>query len=191
MRILCLLAILALANGASISFFRSPILAPPLPAMDHGMRSYSGPFYCDPETEQCEMDHTVDCPAPTFSCDMNNGSTVTCTLFPFDGDPCSEEICDPELGCVTEVDPECCSDAYPCTAPGDLCICNGCTPACDAFHINCDDSDPCTVDSCTAGECVYTPVDCDDTNPATVDYCAGGQCYHVYVSRFATYIDHN
>jgi len=46
--------------------------------------------------------------------------------------------------------------------------------------IQCDDGDPCTVDSCRGlGVCVFEPVRCDDGNACTVDRCdATGACQH-------------
>jgi hypothetical protein len=44
---------------------------------------------------------------------------------------------------------------------------------------NCDDSNPCTDDSCQNGVCVYVPntMGCDDGNACTHgDHCAGGGC---------------
>ncbi len=48
--------------------------------------------------------------------------------------------------------------------------------------VNCDDGNPCTLDSCdpASGQCVHTAVSCDDGNPCTLDSCdpASGQCVH-------------
>ena len=43
---------------------------------------------------------------------------------------------------------------------------------------DCDDGDPCTVDSCVDGLCVHTPMDCDDNNECTRDFCVDGMCMH-------------
>ena len=42
----------------------------------------------------------------------------------------------------------------------------------------CDDSDSCTTDACTAGACVNTALDCGDGDPCTIDSCAAGACTH-------------
>ena len=49
---------------------------------------------------------------------------------------------------------------------------------CDPLNpLDCDDGDPCTTDSCEAGECVFEPLVCPgDGDPCTVDECAGGVC---------------
>ena len=42
---------------------------------------------------------------------------------------------------------------------------------------DCDDGNPCTIDTCVGGVCVNTPIDCDDGNPCTQDSCDGnGNC---------------
>jgi PKD repeat protein len=51
----------------------------------------------------------------------------------------------------------------------------------DQLVEDCDDGDPCTVDTCENGECVHTQIDCDDGNPCTIDFCENGECMHVDV----------
>jgi len=50
---------------------------------------------------------------------------------------------------------------------------------------DCDDQDPCTLDSCVEGQCVHENTcacrnddDCDDADACTYDTCEGGQCAH-------------
>ena len=53
---------------------------------------------------------------------------------------------------------------------------------------DCNDSDPCTTDTCQAGACVHTPIpncgpcagaaDCNDGNACTTDACVAGACTH-------------
>ncbi|EGC34107.1 hypothetical protein DICPUDRAFT_153725 [Dictyostelium purpureum] len=52
---------------------------------------------------------------------------------------------------------------------------------CDISPLNCDDTNACTTDSCTAaGTCSNIPINCDDNNPCTFDYCHGALgCIHV------------
>ncbi len=66
-----------------------------------------------------------------------------------------------------------CDDNDPCTI--DSCDANG---NCVNTPIVCDDGDPCTIDTCDGtGTCVFTPVDCDDSDPCTIDSCdANGNC---------------
>jgi hypothetical protein len=120
-----------------------------------------------------------------------------------DGDPCTNDGCDPGAGC-THADVACpsacgpgddglrCSDGTACTV-GDTCaggVCSG-TP------LACDDGDPCTVDACdstlgcvydevadppgclTSSQCVmaadHTPC-VGDGDPCTQDGCLEGAC---------------
>ncbi|HET8521954.1 MAG TPA: hypothetical protein VFL82_01900, partial [Thermomicrobiales bacterium] len=52
---------------------------------------------------------------------------------------------------------------------------------CGGCLISCDDGDPCTIDTCVAGQCVNTPIVCDDSNPCTDDACVGGECVYTPV----------
>jgi hypothetical protein len=153
---------------------------------------------CDPATGTC-------LPGVALVCD--------------DANPCTDDSCDPTLGCVYTDNTNPCDDANACTA-NDVCgggtcagtltpaaqacnagngtVCDGleqCNPAtgaCDpGTPLNCDDTNPCTDDSCdpttgcanlpntdpcsdgtvcttgdvcTAGACVGTPLVCDDGN---------------------------
>lgn len=44
----------------------------------------------------------------------------------------------------------------------------------------CDDSNPCTTDSCEIGQCLHAPVYCEDSNGCTDDICevTTGKCLH-------------
>ena len=49
--------------------------------------------------------------------------------------------------------------------------------------MDCDDSDACTVDSCSGGACFNDPIDCDDGDPCSVDSCdSGSGCQNVFPS---------
>ncbi len=113
-----------------------------------------------------------------------------------DGNPCTVDGCDPVLGCLNKpLDDVPCSDGNACTT-GDVCQEGTCLAG---GALNCDDSNPCTDDSCQAasgcqhvthslpcddgnlcslgdvcseGECIAgSPLDCDDQNPCTLDNC--------------------
>jgi len=121
-----------------------------------------------------------------------------------DGNPCTEDLCIPDEGCVHRAaDGSPCNDGNPCTDV-DFCLggtCQGRATACDdgnpctldfctgtsgCIHrvqsgISCEDGDACTVgDSCLQGLCVPgRPADCDDENPCTADSCDGSLgCLH-------------
>ncbi len=58
---------------------------------------------------------------------------------------------------------------------------NGCSDTLTgAFNaLNCDDNDPCTIDSCAGLTCFNTQIDCDDGDPCTIDFCDNGVCVHL------------
>jgi hypothetical protein len=68
--------------------------------------------------------------------------------------------------------PSQCNDGNPCTA--DTCQAGNCvnTP------LNCNDGNGCTVDSCSNGACLHTPLNCGDGNACTTDTCVSGNCVH-------------
>jgi len=65
----------------------------------------------------------------------------------------------------------------------------GCTSAAD-----CDDSDPCTADTCSGGKCQNSAVSgcctansqCDDSDPCTADVCSGNTCQNSAISGCCT-----
>ena len=120
-----------------------------------------------------------------------------------DGNPCTKDICLPNGGCQNEPIEGPCSDGTACTV-GDKCAEGICKPG---PAPNCDDSNPCTDDSCNVDSgCVHAhnttqcsdgsectlddickdgtclpgpPADCNDDNICTTDYCDPGVgCIH-------------
>ncbi len=94
----------------------------------------------------------------------------------FDGNDCTEDLCKGTDGCEhVALDGTECKD-------GDLCtVADQCQAgACLGSPVKCNDSNPCTDDSCDgAGGCIYAPnsLDCDDGDPCTVaDQCKQGSC---------------
>ncbi len=127
---------------------------------------------CDaaiPEMESCNgIDDDCDGDVDEETCD--------------DGDDCTDDACLGDEGCqhlpMSEGE---CKDGDVCTV-GDHCeegICLG-------SLISCDDSNPCTDDSCDGlGGCQYlhNEADCDDGDPCTVaDECGAGECAGVGVN---------
>ncbi|TNF25185.1 MAG: hypothetical protein EP329_23480 [Deltaproteobacteria bacterium] len=93
-----------------------------------------------------------------------------------DGNPCTDDRCDPQDGCVhvPALAGGGCDDGDPCTS-GDVCaagVCVGTNP--------CDDGNPCTRDCVSGGQCQHTNangVACEDGDPCTDgDLCQGGSC---------------
>lgn len=105
------------------------------------------------------------------------GTAVVCD----DGNPCTAEVCDPLIGCVSSNvdDGAVCNDGNACT-PTDSCVSGACV---GTGGLDCDDHNPCTVDDCRSLEaCVHVPAGegtaCEDGSACTVmDSCsADGTC---------------
>jgi hypothetical protein len=80
----------------------------------------------------------------------NPGTLTDCN----DNNPCTDDFCDPSLGCQHSNNTDNCDDGNACTI---LDKCNG--GACGGTAVVCDDSNPCTLDSCDTGSgCVFTPI---------------------------------
>jgi len=78
-----------------------------------------------------------------------------------DGDPCTDDGCDPEAGCTHVPVPGCCRDAADC-ADGNACTDDVCNAAGRCEHAPTADGAPCGTDlcrpqSCAAGACVDAP----------------------------------
>ena len=135
-------------------------------------------------TGKCVDGQIVECNAPKpgpEKCDgFDNdcdGQTDEDTCY--DGDPCTEDLCDPSTGgCVYKpLSGVKCDDGNPCTN-GDHCQQGKCV----GTQKNCDDGNPCTDDFCDTsnGQCMHknNSKPCDDGNPCTLnDYCLNGQCH--------------
>ena len=97
-----------------------------------------------------------------------------------DDNPCTNDYCDPEKGCVANLIPEGkpCDDKDSCTL-GNFCHNGECIYD---KKLDCEDGDPCTEDICNQTmECTHkiSPdgASCDDGNPYTDNsYCQSGQC---------------
>ncbi len=93
-----------------------------------------------------------------------------------DDNPCTDDSCDPDTGCVFTNNTVPCDDGDACTTV-DVCDggqCSGSIPP------DCDDGNPCTDDSCDPGDgCIHVPnvLPCDDSNACTLnDTCNAGLC---------------
>ncbi len=106
-------------------------------------------------------------PGDASPCDDNNACTV--------GTHCQDGAC--KGGTAVN-----CDDGQPCTV--DACDGKGgCTHSPLTDKTACDDGDPCTlIDACATGVCKGAAIDCNDTNPCTVDSCVGGACKHTNVT---------
>lgn len=74
--------------------------------------------------------------------------------------------------CVRDTDGTACDDADACTSP-DACVDGSCTGP----TLPCDDSNPCTADSCNASTgCVFAPMAEHSVCGASYQRCCGGAC---------------
>ena len=138
---------------------------------------------CVPETGECLMQPYHE----GLACEDGDGCTIgeSCQAGVCsggvaqncnDGNPCTDDSCEPEGGCVSTNNSSQCDDGDTCTT-GDQCSQGTCT---GNGTLLCDDDNPCTQDQCQQKVgCVHTPVDeqCDDGNSCTQDdHCFGGKC---------------
>ena len=172
------------------------------PAPEAGPNAICQQAYCDAESGQCALiaDHEG------FACEDGDACTigdkcVAGTCIPGvpntcgDNNPCTDDSCDPAVGCVFTNNALPCEDGSVCTV-GDICLDGSCLSgallACDdenvctddscdpvagcqfvANEAACDDDIECTLgDHCEAGACVYDDLaSCDDDNPCTDNNC--------------------
>ena len=164
---------------------------------------------CDSKTGECSLTPTHEGePCGVVPCEAAGTCvegvcadlvSVDCN----DGDPCTDDGCDPATGCTHAPSSGApCDDGSACTA-GDLCeagacagaplTCSdddpctddGCDPATGCIHASssgapCDDGDACTAaDTCQTGACGGAAIPCDDGDPCSVDGCdPGAGCTH-------------
>jgi hypothetical protein len=105
------------------------------------------------------------------------GACLGAGLLPCnDGNPCTDNLCNPAAGCEFVPNAEACDDGNACTLV-DQCSGGACK---GAGTLDCDDANPCTKDSCDAGlGCQHAAqaAACSDDDPCTVnDTCQAGQC---------------
>ncbi len=146
-------------------------------------------------TERCVegfCEYTWHCGRDPNACEYrfcDDGSCAFETVDCDDGDDCTDDSCDPQIGCINEFNCEGERDpcrVYDCDGEG------GCTDE----EVDCDDnndctgpdtcdpeegcvnpwlceepSDPCNQRWCDEGECEEEPIDCDDDNPCTIEHC--------------------
>ncbi len=93
-----------------------------------------------------------------------------------DGNPCTSSSCAPGVGCVSTLIDGPCDDGDACTV-GDACVGGQCV---GGKPLLCDDSNPCTNDSCDPQQgCQFqaNQAPCNDGDVCTVDdTCSGGEC---------------
>jgi hypothetical protein len=137
---------------------------------------------CDFKTGNCDFEELND----KTVCDDNNACTVltACTKGVckgnskdcYDGNPCTDSVCDKKKGCIVQNNVKPCDDEDKCTKD-DTCIGGKCT----TNPVNCNDNNQCTKDTCTQkGGCENFKISggCDaDGNACTIgDVCNDGSC---------------
>jgi len=99
------------------------------------------------------------------------GTAVTCN----DGNKCTDDSCKAVGGCFYAPNKAACDDGKACTTgdhcEGGACTAKGGTCPC-TIATDCNDSNSCTTDTCTAQKtCSYAALSCDDGNACTYDVC--------------------
>ena len=114
----------------------------PLATEDDGSCQYIGDPCSDGSI--CTFGDTIDA-----NCNCV-GVPVNCD----DGNPCTDDTCDPATGCLNINITSNCDDGNACTY-NDTCF----EGSCAGIPIDCDDGDPCTTDTCDpAVGCINTPL---------------------------------
>ena len=93
-----------------------------------------------------------------------------------DGNPCTDDACDPINSCQHAANDKVCDDGNACTS-GDSCLAGACIIN---KAVSCDDGKICTTDSCDPAKGCSNAANnsaCDDKNACTVaDTCKDGAC---------------
>ncbi len=140
---------------------------------------------CDPDDDGDGSADTADCeplvafvyPFAPEVCDSvdNDCDGATDEKSCSDGNQCTDDECDPILGCENPFNSQPCEDGSPCTEL-DKCFAGTCL----GTFVNCDDGNPCTNDECDpAGGCKtsFNALPCSDGNLCTQgDACSSGIC---------------
>ena len=135
---------------------------------------------CDPATGCIHLLNTAPCNDGDL-CTVNDACDLgECvgqgSLVCGDGNPCTEDTCDSQLGCQFDPQEGGCDDGNACTED-DQCLSGFCVGQTPVF---CDDGKQCTADSCLpATGCQHEIQEgaCSDGNACTVgDLCGNGEC---------------
>lgn len=144
---------------------------------------------CSPETGECavtpvrEGEECADDDRCSVVSTCQEGMCATLTpLDCSDDNPCTDNLCDPVLGCYTVANTLECDDGNPCTV-GDQCV----NRVCRAGSVrDCDDGDFCNgLETCSplTGCVPGTAPNCDDGLDCTVDSCdpIANDCVHTWL----------
>ncbi len=139
--------------------------------------------WCDMESGDCSLvpDHEGFACADEDACTIGEaclagacegGVELSCA----DNNVCTDDVCDPDQGCLTIPNNDSCNDNDVCTTE-DACSMGECL---GTGTLDCDDDNPCTEDSCDDLKgCIHVgnQAPCDDGNACTLsDQCSDGKC---------------
>lgn len=140
---------------------------------------------CDPETGNCihVNDNTRICDDGSVCTQVDKCQDGACVGYnPVsceDGNPCTDNVCDPTVGCLSSFNTASCEDGNPCTV-NDACNQGVCVAG---GPNNCNDNNECTNDSCEQGVgCRNEPkgngVQCTKSglNQCQTAQCINGAC---------------
>lgn len=105
------------------------------------------------------------------TCDNSGKCVAGPTKGCDDGNPCTDDSCDPQDGGCTGInnDANVCSDGNACTT-GDYCSAGGCVSG--TTPTDCNDDNACTADSCDPNTgCAHIAKSCSDNDACTDDVC--------------------
>ncbi len=128
---------------------------------------------CAPKTGCKHSPNQAPCDdgnACTVADQCESGQCKSKAMLPCnDSDPCTDDSCDPAAGCVHKLNTAPCDDGDVCTT-GDKCAAGLCS---GTGKLACDDSNPCTQDSCVSGQgCTNAPLP-DGTACIAQGVCVG------------------
>ena len=164
--------------------YQCKIKADSVISCDDSLNTQCSKVACDPIQGKCIVTNSVDgaaCDADKNACtDGDACKTGKCDAGALkkcdDKNECTDDSCDASAGCkFVNNSAACDADSNQCTQ-ADKCA----SGACGAGAVKkCDDSQPCTQDSCDTkiGNCLYTPIQttCSDNNICTTgDACGTG-----------------
>ncbi len=144
------------------------------PCTDDSCNPTSGNCTYAPNTANCDDANACTSGDACGGGVCKPGSAKGCS----DGKVCTDDTCDPVNGsCKNYANTAICDDGSACTL-GDVCSGGQCLPGTAA---SCDDSNPCTSDSCdaTSGKCSHSnnTAPCSDGSACSIgDVCGGGAC---------------
>ena len=155
--------------------------------------SCSSLFGCAHEAMIMDCDDSDPCTVDDLCLDGTCAGLAALTCF--DDNPCTDDACQPGLGCVYTPNTDPCDDGSACTSE-DVCVDGGCSGA----PVVCIDKNPCTANACDpaigctstnlpgCGPCT-TSAECADEDLCTKDACVDGLCAHQKLPDGAVCLD--